>query len=131
MHRFFHQYNYHDIKDRGLESFYRSSFLFGVFKKRIILQNSLKNYKNIDKEIEHTKISVTNKITEVKKMEPLKMQISMIVVILLTAVVAFGVADFYGQPLNWYLFILMVLTGFFIHTIIAILQTKDDIEDLN
>lgn len=64
-------------------------------------------------------------------MEPLKMQISMIVVILFTAVVAFGVADFYNQPLNWYLFILMVLVGFFIHTIISILQTEDeDIEDI-
>lgn len=55
------------------------------------------------------------------------MHISMIVVILVTAVVAFGVADFYDQPLHWFLFILMVLAGFFIQTIISILQTEEDI----
>lgn len=55
------------------------------------------------------------------------MQIGMVFVILLTAVLAFGVADFYEQPLNWYLFILMVLIGFFIHTVVSILQIKDEI----
>lgn len=65
-------------------------------------------------------------------MEQLKMQIGMIVVILITAVVAFGVADFYQQPLDWYLFIIMVLVGFFIHTVISILKTKEeDIEEIN
>ena len=59
-------------------------------------------------------------------MEQLKMQIGIVFVILFTAVLAFGVADLYEQPLNWYLFILIVLIGFFIHTVVSILQIKDD-----
>ncbi|UZM99962.1 hypothetical protein OL548_08530 [Lysinibacillus sp. MHQ-1] len=33
--------------------------------------------------------------------------------ILLSAVLAFLLGAFYGQPLHWYLFILIIVTGFF------------------
>lgn len=47
------------------------------------------------------------------------------VAIVLSAIVAFIVGDFYGQPLHWYLFILIVIVGFFIQIIILILKVKD------
>jgi len=46
--------------------------------------------------------------------------------ILLSAVLAFLLGDFYGQPLHWYLFILIIIIGFFINTIILILRVKDE-----
>jgi len=46
--------------------------------------------------------------------------------ILLSAVLAFLVGSFYGQPLHWYLFILIIVVGFFIHTIILILKVNDE-----
>jgi ABC-type multidrug transport system permease subunit len=54
------------------------------------------------------------------------MQIGIWLGILVSAVVAFIVGDAYGQPLHWYLFILIVFTGFFINTIILILKAKDE-----
>lgn len=54
------------------------------------------------------------------------MQIGVWVGILLSAIVSFIVGDLYGQPLHWYLFILIVIVGFFIHTIILILQVEDE-----
>lgn len=47
------------------------------------------------------------------------------VAIVLSAIVAFIVGDYYGQPLHWYLFILIVIGGFFIQIIILILKVKD------
>ena len=44
--------------------------------------------------------------------------------ILLSAVLAFLLGDFYGQPLH--LFILMIVIGFFINTIILIVRVKDE-----
>ena len=46
--------------------------------------------------------------------------------ILVSAIVAFIVGDLYDQPLHWYLFILIVVIGFFIHTVILILKVKDE-----
>ncbi len=46
--------------------------------------------------------------------------------ILLSAVLAFLLGEFYGQPLHWYLFILIIVIGFFINTIILILKVKDE-----
>lgn len=54
------------------------------------------------------------------------MKISIWMVILLSAIVAFIVGGLHGQPLHWYLFILIVIVGFFIHTIILILKVKDE-----
>lgn len=54
------------------------------------------------------------------------MKISTWIAILLSAIVSFIVGDLYGQPLHWYLFILIVMVGFFIHTIILILKVKDE-----
>lgn len=54
------------------------------------------------------------------------MEIGVWVGILLSAVLAFLVGDFYGQPLHWYLFILIIVVGFFIHTVILILKVKDE-----
>ena len=53
----------------------------------------------------------------------------MIVAIIASAFMAFGIADYYDQPHNWYLFLLMVLTGFFIHLVILILKTENDEEE--
>lgn len=54
------------------------------------------------------------------------MQIGVWMAILLSAIIAFVVGDMYGQPLHWYLFIIIVFVGFFINTIILILKTKDE-----
>lgn len=54
------------------------------------------------------------------------MQIGVWMAILFSAVIAFVIGDMYGQPLHWYLFIIIVFTGFFINTIILIIKTKDD-----
>lgn len=53
------------------------------------------------------------------------MQIGVWVGILLSAIVAFIVGDFFGQPLHWYLFILLVFIGLFINTIILILKSPE------
>ena len=54
------------------------------------------------------------------------MQIGIWFAILFSAVLAFVVGHMYGQPLHWYLFIIMLITGFFINTVILILKSKDD-----
>ena len=54
------------------------------------------------------------------------MQIGIWFAILFSAVLAFVVGHMYGQPLHWYLFIIMVMAGFFINTVILILKSKDD-----
>lgn len=54
------------------------------------------------------------------------MQITMMLTIIITAIMAFIVGDFYGQPLHWYLFILIVLTGFFVNIVILILEVEED-----
>lgn len=54
------------------------------------------------------------------------MKISMWIAIIVSAIVSFIVGDLYDQPLHWYLFILMVIVGFFIHTVILILKAKDE-----
>lgn len=48
--------------------------------------------------------------------------LGMFIAIFASAFIAFSIADYYEQPHNWYLFLLMVLTGFFIHTVILILE---------
>lgn len=54
------------------------------------------------------------------------MQIGVWVGILVSAIIAFVVGDYYGQQLHWYLFILMVIIGLFINTVILILKSKDE-----
>ena len=54
------------------------------------------------------------------------MQIGVWLAILFSAILAFVIGDLYGQPLHWYLFIIIVFIGFFINTIILILKAKDD-----
>ncbi|MER2000680.1 MAG: hypothetical protein ABS882_12980 [Lysinibacillus sp.] len=53
------------------------------------------------------------------------MQVGVWIGILFSAILAFVIGDLYNQPLHWYLFIIIVFTGFFINTIILILKTKD------
>lgn len=48
------------------------------------------------------------------------------ITIIVSAILAFAIGEWYGQPLHWYLFILIVCIGFFINTIIVILQAEDD-----
>ncbi|MGG2052912.1 hypothetical protein ABFY48_00835 [Lysinibacillus pakistanensis] len=48
----------------------------------------------------------------------------MFVAIIVSALTAVGIAELYHQPYNWYLVFLMILTGFFIHTIILILESE-------
>lgn len=52
----------------------------------------------------------------------------MCVAILVSAFMAIGIADYYDQPHNWYLFLLMVLAGFFIHIVILIVRSEVDEE---
>lgn len=54
------------------------------------------------------------------------MQFGVWIGILLSAIAAFIVGDIYGQPLHWYLFIILVLIGLFINTVILILKANDD-----
>jgi len=56
------------------------------------------------------------------------MQVGIWVAIVISAIVSFLIASFYEQPLHWYLFVLIVFIGFFIHTIIIILKTKEEQE---
>ncbi|KOS66521.1 membrane protein [Lysinibacillus contaminans] len=51
------------------------------------------------------------------------------IAIFTSAFIALGIADYYDQPHNWYLFLLMVLTGVFIHIIILILKADIDEEE--
>lgn len=46
--------------------------------------------------------------------------------IFISALLSFIVAEFYEQPIHWYLFILLIVIGLFIHTIIIILKLQDD-----
>ncbi|MFJ7731286.1 hypothetical protein ACIQXF_05255 [Lysinibacillus sp. NPDC097231] len=53
----------------------------------------------------------------------------MFVAIIVSAFIATGIAEYYHQPYNWYLVFLMILTGFFIHTIILILESETSEEN--
>ncbi|MGE7020793.1 hypothetical protein [Solibacillus cecembensis] len=46
--------------------------------------------------------------------------------IVLSAILAFGVAIFYEQPVHWFLFIIILFIGLFINTVILILKMQDD-----
>lgn len=50
------------------------------------------------------------------------------VAIIISAFIAVGIAEYYQQPYNWYLVFLMILAGFFIHTIILILESENSEE---
>jgi len=54
------------------------------------------------------------------------MQLGPWIAIVISAVLAFIVGTFFQQPLHWYLFILILVIGFFINTIILILKSNDD-----
>lgn len=54
------------------------------------------------------------------------MRIDVWIAVLLGAVLSFIIGNIYGQPLHWYLFILIVFVGFFINTIILILKMNDE-----
>ena len=54
------------------------------------------------------------------------MKVSIWIAIIISAIVSFIVGGLYNQPLHWYLFILIVIIGFFIQTIILILKAKDE-----
>ena len=52
----------------------------------------------------------------------------MFLAIIASAFMAIGIADYYEQPYDWYLFLLMVLIGCLIHIIIQIVQSEIDEE---
>ncbi|MFJ7407886.1 MULTISPECIES: hypothetical protein [unclassified Lysinibacillus] len=54
--------------------------------------------------------------------------ISMFVAIIVSAFMAVGIAEYYHQPYNWYLVFVMILIGFFIHTIILIIESENSEE---
>lgn len=54
------------------------------------------------------------------------MNIGVWLAIIISALLSFVVAEFYEQPIHWYLLILLVVIGLFIHTIIIILKLQDD-----
>lgn len=45
---------------------------------------------------------------------------------ILSALLAFAIASFYGEPRHWYLLVLLVVVGLYINTIIMILKLQDD-----
>ena len=54
------------------------------------------------------------------------MQIGIWIGMVASLIVAFIVGNLYGQPLHWYLFILMLVIGVFINIVILILKIKDE-----
>lgn len=46
--------------------------------------------------------------------------------IIFSAILAFGVAIFYKQPVHWFLFIIIIFIGLFINTVILILKVQDE-----
>ena len=56
--------------------------------------------------------------------------VGMFLAIIASAFMAIGIADYYEQPYDWYLFFLMVLIGCFIHIIIQIVQSEMDEENM-
>lgn len=56
--------------------------------------------------------------------------VGMFLAIVASAFMAIGIADYYEQPYDWYLFFLMVLIGCFIHVIIQIVQSEMDEENM-
>ncbi|MBM7608979.1 multisubunit Na+/H+ antiporter MnhE subunit [Lysinibacillus composti] len=54
------------------------------------------------------------------------MQVGIWIAIIFSAVLSFLLGNYFNQPLHWYLFILLILIGFFINTIILILKANDD-----
>ncbi|MDN4492061.1 hypothetical protein [Ureibacillus aquaedulcis] len=56
------------------------------------------------------------------------MRLGIWVSIVFSAIISFIIASIYKQPLHWYLFVLIIFIGFFIHTIILILRTKEEQE---
>ncbi|MFJ7648867.1 hypothetical protein ACIQ1H_15095 [Lysinibacillus sp. NPDC097279] len=53
---------------------------------------------------------------------------SMFVAIIVSAFMAVGIAEYYNQPYDWYLVFVMILIGFFIHTIILIIESENSEE---
>ncbi|WP_172954344.1 hypothetical protein [Solibacillus sp. R5-41] len=54
------------------------------------------------------------------------MQLEIWLGIIFSAILAFGVAIFYEQPVHWFLFIIIIFIGLFINTVILILKMKDE-----
>lgn len=46
--------------------------------------------------------------------------------IIISAILAFGIAKFYNEPIHWYLFILLICIGFFINTMLIIIDYKTE-----
>ena len=55
-----------------------------------------------------------------------EMQIGIWIGMVVSLIIAFIVGNLYGQPLHWYLFVLMLVIGVFINVVILILKTKDE-----
>lgn len=58
--------------------------------------------------------------------ERVNMQVGVWVGIFISAVLAFLVGDLYGQPLHWFLFVIILCVGVFINTVILIIKTHED-----
>ncbi|MCH7320512.1 hypothetical protein LZ480_01325 [Solibacillus sp. MA9] len=54
------------------------------------------------------------------------MKIDIWIGMIISAILSFAIAAFFGEPLNWYLLVLLIVTGLYINTIIIILKLKDD-----
>lgn len=50
----------------------------------------------------------------------------MVLVIALTALIAFWFGIYSGEPLDWFLYIVLIAIGLFIHTVILVLRTDDE-----
>lgn len=46
--------------------------------------------------------------------------------IILSAILSFGIAKFYNEPIHWYLFILLICIGLLINTMVVIIEYKSD-----
>ena len=55
-----------------------------------------------------------------------EMKLGIWIGMLISAILSFAIAAFYGEPLHWYLLVLLIVVGFYINTIIIILKLQDD-----
>ena len=56
------------------------------------------------------------------------MQFGIWIGIFISALLSYGIALFYEQPIHWYVLILLIVTGLFINTVILILRMQDQDE---
>lgn len=78
---------------------------------------------------EHTLTESRKMLSLVEKIKGgTNMQFGVWIAIFISALLSYGIALFYEQPIHWYVLILLIVTGLFINTVILILRMQDQDE---